>query len=150
MKVNKEKDSVLDDEIDDSLPDELPDGTVRDDLLVDLDNTSAETLEEPGLAHVPSLEETADLGELELAGESPEKTNDPVRTYLRETGTVSLLTREGEIEVAKRIERGQARVKKALSRAPLVIQEMLKLGVALRAGQGFGAGCADHARLNRY
>ncbi len=60
-----------------------------------------------------------------------ERINDPVRTYLREMGTVSLLTREGEIDLAKRIERGQTRVKKALSRAPLVIQEMLKLGEAL-------------------
>jgi len=46
------------------------------------------------------------------------KANDPVRMYLREMGTVPLLTREGEVEIAKRIERGQLRVLKALSRSP--------------------------------
>jgi len=47
-----------------------------------------------------------------------EKTNDPVRMYLREMGTVPLLTREGEVEIAKRIERGQLRVLKAISARP--------------------------------
>jgi RNA polymerase primary sigma factor len=132
MKAGKKKGYLLDDEIDES----LPDSPVLDDLLADLHNTGAETLDdEPGLAPVPGVEDTADLGELELAGELSEGTNDPVRTYLREMGTVSLLTREGESEVAKRIERGQARAQKALSRAPLVIQELLNLGVALQQDQ---------------
>src|SRR5579872_5637044 len=47
--------------------------------------------------------------------------------YLREMGTVPLLTREGEVEIAKRIERGQLRVLKALSRSPLIVQEMLQV-----------------------
>ena len=131
-KAGREKGSLLDDEIDELLPDELPDDPALDDLLADLDSTGAEIFEEPDLARSQSTEDTEDLGELELGGELSEKTNDPVRTYLREMGTVSLLTREGEIDLAKRIERGQTRVKKALSRAPLVIQEMLKLGEALQ------------------
>jgi RNA polymerase primary sigma factor len=61
-----------------------------------------------------------------------EKTNDPVRMYLREMGTVPLLTREGEVEIAKRIERGQNRVLKALSRSPIVIRELLNLGDDLK------------------
>jgi RNA polymerase primary sigma factor len=62
------------------------------------------------------------------------KTNDPVRMYLREMGTVPLLTREGEVEIAKRIERGQNRVLKALSRSPIVIRELLALGEDLEKG----------------
>src|SRR5438046_10060567 len=76
-------------------------------------NKKAEGIEEPG--------------DLELAQDFSDKTNDPVRMYLREMGTVPLLTREGEIELAKRIERGQAAVRKALSRSPLVIRELLAL-----------------------
>ena len=63
-----------------------------------------------------------------------EKTNDPVRMYLREMGTVPLLTREGEVEIAKRIERGQLRVLKALSRSPIVINELLAMGEDLKKG----------------
>jgi len=63
-----------------------------------------------------------------------DKTNDPVRMYLREMGTVPLLTREGEVEIAKRIERGQLRVLKALSRSPIVIKEILALGEDLKRG----------------
>ncbi len=63
-----------------------------------------------------------------------EKTNDPVRMYLREMGTVPLLTREGEVEIAKRIERGQMRVLKAISRSPIVIREIVALGEDLKRG----------------
>jgi RNA polymerase primary sigma factor len=54
--------------------------------------------------------------------------------YLREMGTVPLLTREGEVEIAKRIERGQVRVMKAISRSPIVIREIVGLGEDLRRG----------------
>src|SRR5208337_4358696 len=70
--------------------------------------------------------------ELDLTPGALEKTNDPVRMYLREMGTVPLLTREGEVEIAKRIERGQLRVLKALSRSPIVIRELLTLGEDLK------------------
>ena len=72
--------------------------------------------------------------ELDLTPGALEKTNDPVRMYLREMGTVPLLTREGEVEIAKRIERGQNRVLKALSRSPIVIRELLALGEDLEKG----------------
>ncbi len=61
-----------------------------------------------------------------------EKTNDPVRMYLREMGTVPLLTRQGEVEIAKRIEKGQKSVIKALSRSPMVVSEISKYGAKLR------------------
>ena len=54
--------------------------------------------------------------------------------YLREMGTVPLLTREGEVEIAKRIERGQIRVLKAISRSPIVIREIVALGEDLKRG----------------
>ncbi len=63
-----------------------------------------------------------------------EKTNDPVRIYLREMGAVPLLTREGEVDIAKRIERGHLRVLKALSRSPIVIRQILAIAVDLRRG----------------
>ncbi len=72
--------------------------------------------------------------ELDLTPGAMEKTNDPVRMYLREMGTVPLLTREGEVEIAKRIERGQLRVLKALSRSPIVIGELLAMGEDLKKG----------------
>src|SRR4029077_5281118 len=62
-----------------------------------------------------------------------EKTNDPVRMYLREMGTVPLLTREGEVEIARRIERGEKKIVKALSRSKYVINELLKYGKQLRS-----------------
>ena len=62
------------------------------------------------------------------------QTNDPVRIYLREMGVVPLLTREGEVDIAKRIERGQRRVLKALSRSPIVIRQVLAIGEDLKRG----------------
>jgi len=63
---------------------------------------------------------------------SLEKTNDPVRMYLREMGTVPLLTRQGEVEIAKRIEKGQKGVIKALFRSPVLVGEISKYGERLR------------------
>jgi RNA polymerase primary sigma factor len=63
-----------------------------------------------------------------------ETIKDPVRIYLREMGVVPLLTREGEVDIAKRIERGQRRVLKALSRSPIVIRQVLAIGEDLKRG----------------
>ena len=63
-----------------------------------------------------------------------EKTNDPVRMYLREMGTVPLLTREGEVAIAKRIERGQLLVLKTITRSPIILKELLTIGEDLRNG----------------
>jgi len=66
--------------------------------------------------------------------ESLDKTHDPVRLYLREMGAVPLLNREGEIGIARRIERGQNRTRRILSRCPVIIQEMISLGDDVRSG----------------
>jgi RNA polymerase primary sigma factor len=63
-----------------------------------------------------------------------EKTSDPVRVYLREMGVVPLLTRESEVVIAKRLERGNLRVMKAVSRSPLVLRELVMMAADLRTG----------------
>ena len=63
-----------------------------------------------------------------------EKTSDPVRVYLREMGVVPLLTRESEVVIAKRLERGNLRVMKAVSRSPLVLRELVAMATDLRTG----------------
>ena len=72
--------------------------------------------------------------EISTSTDPADKTTDPVRLYLREMGTVPLLTREGEIEIARRFERGHLRVLKAISRSPIVIREILSVGAQLRDG----------------
>jgi RNA polymerase primary sigma factor len=63
----------------------------------------------------------------DLGADAGDKTNDPVRMYLREMGTVPLLTREGEIELARRVERGRTAILRALSRSPLVVRELMQI-----------------------
>ena len=72
--------------------------------------------------------------EIDLSPGTLDKTNDPVRLYLREMGIVPLLTREGEVAIAKRIERGKIRAQKAISRSPIAITELIKVGKELEAG----------------
>jgi RNA polymerase primary sigma factor len=72
---------------------------------------------------------------VDLAPSSSDKVNDPVRLYLREMAVVPLLTREGEVEIARRIERGRTRALKAISRTPLCIAELIDMGERLRSGE---------------
>ncbi|HXN50910.1 MAG TPA: RNA polymerase sigma factor RpoD [Candidatus Acidoferrum sp.] len=72
--------------------------------------------------------------ELYLAPRPSDNSYDPVRMYLREMGVVSLLTREREVAIAKRIERGQVLVLKTISRSPIVLKELMAVGVGLRDG----------------
>ncbi|MEN6605323.1 MAG: RNA polymerase sigma factor RpoD [Bryobacteraceae bacterium] len=131
MEAGKEKGFVLYDEVNELLPDDMVAGPELDELLADLDSAGVEILEEAKeFGH--KGEEGEEFVDLELDQEAGDKTNDPVRMYLREMGTVPLLTREGEIELARRIERGQTSVRKALSRSPLVIREVLLIGEELR------------------
>src|SRR5215203_3973359 len=74
--------------------------------------------------------------DLDLSAGTLDKSNDPVRLYLREMGIVPLLTREGEVTIAKRIERGQIKTRKAISRSPIAIEELIQLGERLEMGKG--------------
>ncbi len=132
MSAGKQKGYVLYDEVNDLLAEDYPGGRELDDLLTELDTAGVEILEEPKAEFDKKVEEAEEPGELDLVQELNDKTNDPVRMYLREMGSVPLLTREGEIELAKRIERGQAAVRKAISRSALVIREILAMPDMLR------------------
>jgi len=124
--MGKQKGYVLYDEVNEVLPGDMSGGVELDEVLAGLDGAGIEILEE-AKDFEKKLEDSEDLIDLELPPGLGEKINDPVRMYLREMGTVPLLTREGEVEIARRIERGQNTVLKSLSRAPLVIQEILSL-----------------------
>lgn len=129
----------------DDLNRELPDNVVSpddiEDVLQKLEGSnipvadSDERLLEQAAAVAVDDEEAADEDiELDLSAGVLEKTNDPVRLYLREMGVVPLLTREGEVSIAKRIERGQLKTQKAIARSPIAVKELLKVGEELETG----------------
>src|SRR5258708_3687888 len=126
----------------DDLNRELPENVVSpddiEDVLQKLDASnihvadSDERLIEQAAAIATDDEDGGDEDlELDLSAGALEKTNDPVRLYLREMGVVPLLTREGEVAIAKRIERGQIKTQKSIARSPIAVGELLKIGGAL-------------------
>jgi RNA polymerase primary sigma factor len=140
--AGKEKGYLTYDQVNDLIPHDVHSPEDLDDLLTTIGTQGIDVLEGPAKLPSSALEKKfeeveAEAGEdveLDLTPGTLEKTNDPVRMYLREMGTVPLLTREGEVEIAKRIERGQNRVLKALSRSPIVIRELLDMGEDLKKG----------------
>ena len=136
VEVGKEKGYLTYGEVNDILPEEIstsPDDL--DDLITTIGTQGIDLLDTPKFHGDKDFEaEEGEDVELDLTPGTLEKTNDPVRMYLREMGTVPLLTREGEVEIAKRIERGQLRVLKAISRSPIVIREIAALGEDLKRG----------------
>jgi hypothetical protein len=137
--TGKEKGYLTYDQVNDLIPHDVHSPEDLDDLLTTIGTQGIDVLEGPKLpssALDKKFEENEEAGEdveLDLTPGALEKTNDPVRMYLREMGTVPLLTREGEVEIAKRIERGQLRVLKALTylqqgnAALAVADELLKI-----------------------
>ncbi len=122
-----DKSFVMFDEVADVMPEELAGAADLDEMLAGLDPHEVE-LPEDG-----KKPDEAEL-ELELPAGVGEKTSDPVRMYLREMGAVPLLSREGEVDIARRMERGQMTVLKALSRSPLVISRILNLAAQVERG----------------
>jgi RNA polymerase primary sigma factor len=133
--TGKEKGYLTYGDVNEMLPDEMGTADDLDDLMTTISGQGIDLLDSPKFPTDKDfeLEEGEDV-ELDLTPGTLEKTNDPVRMYLREMGTVPLLTREGEVEIAKRIERGQMRVLKAISRSPIVIREIAALGEDLKRG----------------
>ncbi|MFN0087263.1 MAG: RNA polymerase sigma factor RpoD [Blastocatellia bacterium] len=128
----------------DDINQELPEGLVSPDDIEDIfatlnnEGISISDSEEKFLetaaaaANIDKKEEGGEEEiELDLSPGSLDKTNDPVRLYLREMGVVPLLTREGEVAIAKRIERGKIRAQKAISRSPVAIAELIRIGAEL-------------------
>ena len=148
--IGKERGYLLYDEVNDSLPAEVHSSEEIDDLLTTFERNGIEIYEDQASAKAArAVEISSNPGEregaeksdghegesdLDLTPGSLEKTNDPVRMYLREMGTVPLLTREGEVTIAKRIERGQLVVMKSVTRSPIVIKELIAVGDDLRKG----------------
>jgi len=102
--------------------------TVSDDLSLD----AAPTAGAGDGAEDELIDEEASL---DLSPGAADKTDDPVRVYLREMAVVPLLTREGEIAVARRIERGHQRIVRTVSRSPICIEELIRLGEDLKRGR---------------
>ena len=125
----------------DLIPNDVRSPEDLDDVLGTIGTLGIDVLERqpklPSSVLKRNFEEEVEPGEdlgLDLAPGAVEQTDDPIRIYLREMGVVPLLTREGEVDIAKRIERGQRRVLKALSRSPIVIREVLAIGEDLKRG----------------
>jgi len=137
--VGKERGYLLFDEINDLLPAEIASSEELDELFTSLGNAGIEVVEsEDKYKEKKRLErgtEGGDEPEFDLTPSPMDKTSDPVRMYLREMGTVPLLTRDGEVEIARRIERGRLTVLKTLSRTPSVARAIIAFGDELQAGE---------------
>jgi RNA polymerase primary sigma factor len=136
--IGKEKGYLLYDEVNDLLPSDVHSAEELEDVLSMFDSAGIEVVDAPRSKlkdDEVKLDETGDETDLDLTPGGLDKTNDPVRMYLREMGTVPLLTREGEVEIARRIERGQLSVLKALSRSPIAVQQVILLRKELADGK---------------
>jgi len=139
------------DELNQQLPKELTSAERIDELILALAEHGVEVVDRPGTAGGeraktrPKTDDAAGRGTAAAAvagdddelGEPvvPGRSNDPVRMYLRKMGTVSLLTREGEVEIAKRIEAGEKKVFSTILRSSIAVREILDLGDKLKKGK---------------
>ena len=136
IELGKEKGYLLYDEVNDLLPGNVTSSEELDELFAVFRAQGIEVIDgDPKTTGTEKLgfeRESNEEPSLDLTPGVLDKTNDPVRLYLREMGTVPLLTREGEVEIAKKIERGQLNVLKAVSRSPITIREVIDLGLQLQ------------------
>src|SRR5947208_7750358 len=140
INIGKEKGYLLYDEVNELLPSEITSSDELDDLFNTFGSAGIEVIDsdQKYLRDEKVLDRTgegAEELELDLTPGALDKTNDPVRMYLREMGTVPLLTREGEVEIARRIERGKLAVIKSISRTPLIARRIIQLGDQLETGE---------------
>lgn len=138
IRMGKAKGYVTYDDINEHLPEEAISSEQIDDWLATLGEEGIDVNEAGGRFHMQSSlaasgkpsESSEEFSRDE--DESALKNSDPVRMYLRKMGAVSLLTREGEVEIAKRIEEGERRVLQVVLNSPVAVEELLALGDKLR------------------
>jgi RNA polymerase primary sigma factor len=134
--IGKEKGYLLYDEVNELLPADITSSEELDDLFSTFGSAGIEVVDSEKSYRDDKLQgEAGEESDLDLTPGALDKTNDPVRMYLREMGTVPLLTREGEVAIAKRIEQGKLAVIKSISRTPKVTQEVIEMGEQLRRGE---------------
>src|SRR5690349_11007408 len=134
--MGKEKGYLLYDEVNELLPADITSSEELDDLFSTFGSAGIEVVDSEKTYRDEKLQgEGGDEIDLDLTPGALDKTNDPVRMYLREMGTVPLLTREGEVAIAKRIEQGKLAVIKSISRTPKVTQQVLDMGDQLKRGE---------------
>jgi RNA polymerase primary sigma factor len=133
--IGKEKGYLLYDEVNDLLRSDITSPDELDDLFNTFGTAGIEVVDSEQKYREDKQAESGEELELDLTPGALDKTNDPVRMYLREMGTVPLLTREGEVEIAKRIERGKLAVIKSISRTPTIARKVIAMGDHLKAGE---------------
>ena len=137
--IGREKGYLLYDEVNDLLPKEINSSEELDDIFVMFGNLGIELVDSADKYKGDEAKEkpaaAKGKAETELAPGTLDKANDPVRMYLREMGTVPLLTREGEVEIAKRIERSHLKAHKALCRTPYIVEMLLQVADRVRANE---------------
>lgn len=121
-------------------PDDIEDVLTRlEGANISVADTDAALLEKAASLALDDDNEEIDEDDLDLdlSAGTLDKSNDPVRLYLREMGVVPLLTRAGEVTIAQRIERGQIKTRKAISRSPIAVERLLQIGEDLESGKGY-------------
>jgi RNA polymerase primary sigma factor len=135
--MGKKKGFLTYDEVNNLLPPDIVSSDQIDDLMMMFGEMDIEVVDAAHKVKVSKQREEVEPlrpeEELELEAEALGKSIDPVYMYLREMGSVSLLTREGEVEIAKRIEEGEKEVINAVLDSPLTIKEIIQLGERLRS-----------------
>ncbi len=135
--IGKEKGFLTYDEVNDMLPANMVSSEQLEDVMSMFGEMDIEIVDSDSKVSSSKDEDLddEDEGEVELEAGTLGRTSDPVRMYLREMGQVALLTREGEVEIAKRIEEGEALVTKVVMRTPIAAREVLLLLEKLEKGQ---------------
>jgi RNA polymerase primary sigma factor len=135
MIMGKQRGYLLYDEINDSLPEGMCSSEELDRIFSLFGSAGIEVIDPEHEFQNEDLKDGEKAERLDFRAFMPDTTNTPERHYFREMATFHLLNRNGEIEIAKRMEHGQAVILKALSRSPLVIRDILILGNRLKNGQ---------------